>query len=183
MVFHTVHLLYVPPDVDDAWWRQMDFFMINDLGLLQCVIDSYGTSVYRLPSNATFNTFRWMCHRIAGLSLTRAEILASINVLAQVTSKCLTRQDVKIINKTLAHVEDSVSFVLTSPNPDLAILTILTYSEVFFGNNQNAFSSLESRSFLPKYTEERVYCPWQTESLNTWFVSYSGRRSSPSKKY
>ena len=108
----------------------------------------YVSTISKLEKSSTFETFRTTRHRLAWISHTRPEILAGVNILAQVTKDTFQQEDITITNSLIKHIHKNPELGLQYNKMDIETMEILVYSDGSFSGNNDGSSQVGFMNFL-----------------------------------
>ena len=110
--------------------------------------EHYVPTITKLEKTSTFETFRTTRHRLAWISHTRPEILAGVNILAQVTKDTFQQEDITITNSLIKHIHKNPELGLQYNKMDIETMEILVYSDGSFSGNNDGSSQVGFMNFL-----------------------------------
>lgn len=107
---------------------------------------SYAEKLKKLPLDASFSEFRTLRHKLACLSLTRPEILATANILSKVRNVLFESEQRTHLNRTAHKNPINKQRGLKYHEMDKALLQLIALKDASFADNQDL--SLELENFI-----------------------------------
>lgn len=121
-------------------------------GRFDLSLGEYYSKLEPLEVDCFLTEFRSLRARLAWMSHTRLDIICSVALASQVTGKTLSNAAVKNINKIVAHLKKSTSFVRRYGTLDNNSLTISAYADASFANNEDLLSQIGMVIYLSHKT-------------------------------
>ena len=100
----------------------------------------YVDKLARLAPDATFQAFRTLRHKLAWASHCRPDILASVNILAQVTETAYSPRHLEKINGVINHLQRNRDIKIRFVNLDRDTLQLLVFCDGSFATNDDLSS-------------------------------------------
>ena len=95
-----------------------------------------------LRPDSSFHEYRSMRAKLAWVVHSRPDIACTVSMAAQATEKIFGHESIKLVNKIIKHLQNTITIRVKYPKLDPVSLYLTVYSDASFNNNNDNSSQL-----------------------------------------